>query len=77
MVVPLNTGTPIWTPKYHNPYYRKHGTSDFGKPAHQVVSDQFRAWVSKGEVRLTDLWDIIGFRVEPTAKGPRTQIVGL
>ena len=33
MVVSLNRGTPIWTPKYYNPYYGdpQNGTPNFGK----------------------------------------------
>ena len=33
MVVSQNRGTPIWTPKYYNPYYRdpQKGTPNFGK----------------------------------------------
>ena len=33
MVVSLNRGTPIWTPKYYSPYYKESqkGTPNFGK----------------------------------------------
>ena len=40
MVVSLNRGIPIKTPKYYNPYYRgpQKGTPNFGKPPYDLGS---------------------------------------
>ena len=37
MVISLNKGTPIYTPKYHNSYYGdpQEGTCNFGKPPYR------------------------------------------
>ena len=52
MVISLNRGTPIWTPKYYSPYYwdPQKGTPNFGKPPYPLAGhlDVVRLFLEAG-----------------------------